>query len=143
MAATEKPKFDKGVHPLGTEEQQAKYLRRAVETSAGFVAGWLNWGFYDHPGANDCSELTGLLRVDGTAKAWGKTFQQLSARYFGHATFPAPTAVGPGPRWTGMPALPTPPLEMNFANNISRLFWTISLGINDGRSRSSQVPHRG
>lgn len=77
----EKPKFDKGVHPLGTEEQQAKYLRRAVETSAGFVAGWLNWGFYDHPEANDCSELTGLLRVDGTVKAWGKTFQQLSSRY--------------------------------------------------------------
>jgi hypothetical protein len=36
-----------------------------------------------HPGATDCSELTGLLRVDGTTKVWGKTFQQLSARYSG------------------------------------------------------------
>ena len=35
----EKPKFDKGAHPIGTEEQQAKYLRRVIETSAGFVVG--------------------------------------------------------------------------------------------------------
>ena len=48
---TAKPKFDKGAHPIGTEEQQAKYLRRAVETSAGFAVGWLNWGLHDHPGA--------------------------------------------------------------------------------------------
>ena len=91
----EKPKFDKGVHPIGTEQQQAKYLRRAVETSAGFVVGWLNWGFHDHPGASDCSELTGLLRVDGTSKAWGTAFQQLSARYSG--TRIAPATIGPRP----------------------------------------------
>jgi endo-1,4-beta-mannosidase len=91
----EKPKFDKGAHPIGTEEQQAKYLRRVIETSAGFVVGWLNWGFYDHPQATDCSELTGLLRVDGTTKAWGKTFQELSARYSG--TQIAPVTIGPRP----------------------------------------------
>jgi endo-1,4-beta-mannosidase len=91
----EKPKFDKGAHPIGTEEQQAKYLRRVIETSAGFVAGWLNWGFYDNPQATDCSELTGLLRVDGTTKAWGKTFQELSARYSG--TQIAPITIGPRP----------------------------------------------
>lgn len=91
----EKPKFDKGVHPIGTEEQQAKYLRRVIETSAGFVVGWLNWGLYDHPQATDCSELTGLLWVDGTTKAWGKTFQQLSACYSG--THIAPVTIGPRP----------------------------------------------
>jgi endo-1,4-beta-mannosidase len=91
----EKPKFDKGAHPIGTEEQQAKYLRRAVQTSAGFVVGWLNWGLYDHPEATDCSELTGLLRVDGTTKAWGKTFQQLSAHYSG--THIPLAAIGPRP----------------------------------------------
>jgi hypothetical protein len=91
----EKPKFDKGAHPIGTEEQQAKYLRRVIETSAGFVVGWLNWGFYDHPGADDCSELTGLLRVDGTTKEWGKTFQELSARYSGKCI--APATIGPRP----------------------------------------------
>jgi len=91
----EKPTFDKGVHPVGTEEQQAKYLRRAVETSAGFVVGWLNWGLYDHPGARDCSELTGLLRVNGATKAWGKAFQQLSARYSTQRIPPA--GIGPRP----------------------------------------------
>ena len=91
----EKPKFDKGVHPIGTEEQQAKYLRRAVETSAGFVVGWLNWGFHDHPEARDCSELTGLLRVDGSTKAWGNAFTQLAARYSGKRIPPA--RIGPRP----------------------------------------------
>jgi endo-1,4-beta-mannosidase len=91
----EKPKFDKGAHPIGTEEQQAKYLRRAIQTSAGFVTGWLNWGFYDHPEANDCSELTGLLRVDGATKAWGKAFQQLSTHYSG--THIPPPVIGHRP----------------------------------------------
>jgi hypothetical protein len=95
----EKPKFDKGVHPIGTEEQQAKYMRRAVQTSAGLVTGWLNWGFYDHPQANDCSELTGLLRVDGTTKAWGKAFQQLSARYSGTHIPPASLGSRPTLDW--------------------------------------------
>ena len=95
----EKPKFDKGKHPVGTEEQQAKYLRRVVETSAGFVVGWLNWGFYDHPDATDCSELTGLLRVDGTPKAWGRTFQQLSARYAGTRITPATIGARPALDW--------------------------------------------
>ena len=79
----EKPKFDKGVHPPASEEQQAEYCRHAIETSAGFVTGWLNWGLYDHPGATDCSELTGLLTADGTTKAWGKAFQMLSRQYDG------------------------------------------------------------
>ena len=92
---TEKPKFDHGAHALGTEEQQAKYLRRVVESSAGLVTGWLNWGLYDSPGAGDCSELTGLLHVDGTAKAWGSAFQQLAARYAG--TRIAPARIGPRP----------------------------------------------
>ncbi len=91
----EKPKFDKGRHPIGTEEQQAKYLRRTVEVSEGFVCGWLNWGFYDHPEATDCSELTGLLTADGKLKAWGKTFQQLSAKYSGKRIEPA--RIGPRP----------------------------------------------
>jgi hypothetical protein len=95
----EKPKFNKGVHPIGTEEQQAKYLRRVVEVSAGFVVGWLNWGLYDTPGAGDCSELTGLLRVDGAPKAWGKAFQQLSARYAGTRIPPAVIGARPTLDW--------------------------------------------
>ena len=79
----EKPKFDKGAHPQASEEQQAAYCKHVIETSAGFVVGWLNWGLYDHPGATDCSELTGLITVEGKTKAWGKTFQELSAKFQG------------------------------------------------------------
>ncbi|MFA7005613.1 MAG: cellulase family glycosylhydrolase, partial [Verrucomicrobiia bacterium] len=68
----------------GTEEQQARWCRRAVETTAGLACGWLNWGFYDHPQANDCSQLTGLLTVDGKLKAWGVEFQKLAAQFGGH-----------------------------------------------------------
>ena len=96
---SEKPKFDRGVHPLGTEEQQAKYLRRVVETSVGFVVGWLNWGLYDSPGAGDCSELTGLLRVDGTPKAWSLAFEQLARRYGGKQIPPAVTGARPALDW--------------------------------------------
>ncbi|MGZ4963455.1 MAG: beta-galactosidase [Limisphaerales bacterium] len=91
----EKPKFDHGAHPLGTEEQQASFLKNEIETTAGFVVGWLNWGFYDHPGASDCSELTGLLGVDGHVKELGKTFHALSTRYAG--TVISPKKIGPRP----------------------------------------------
>jgi hypothetical protein len=78
----------------GTEEQQARWCRRAVETTAGLACGWLNWGFCDHPQANDCSQLTGLLTVDGKLKAWGAEFQKLAARFGGREIPPAK----PGPR---------------------------------------------
>lgn len=78
-----KPRFDNNAHPEATEEQQARYCRRAVETSAGFVCGWLNWGFFDEPDANDCSQFTGLATAAGKIKAWGAAFQQLEQRYQG------------------------------------------------------------
>lgn len=76
-----KPKFDAEIHPAATEKQQAHYCRGVVETSAGYAVGWLNWGFYDQPESTDCSELTGLMTADGKVKAWGRTFQELAARY--------------------------------------------------------------
>ena len=79
----------------GTEEQQARWCRRAVETTTGLACGWLNWGFYDHPQANDCSQLTGLLTVDGKLKAWGTEFQKLAAHFRGR-TLP-PAKIGPRP----------------------------------------------
>jgi endo-1,4-beta-mannosidase len=90
-----KPRFDGGAHPLATEQQQAEYCGRVIETSAGFVVGWLNWGFYDHPEANDCSELTGLLTADGKTKAWGTTFHEFSIRYGGRHI--PPPHIGPRP----------------------------------------------
>jgi hypothetical protein len=76
-----KPRFDGGVHPAATEEQQARYCRRVIETSAGFVCGWLNWGFYDAPEAGDCSQFTGLATATGQIKAWGTTFEELAKRF--------------------------------------------------------------
>jgi hypothetical protein len=84
------PRFDQGRHPAATEEQQARWCRRAVETTAGLATGWLNWGFHDHPQAGDVSELTGLLTVDGEVKVWGREFQQLSER-FSDGSWPAPS----------------------------------------------------
>jgi hypothetical protein len=71
---------DGGGHPAATEEQQARWCRRAVETSADWVCGWLNWGLCDHPGASDVTELIGLLKPDGKVKAWGAAFQELAPR---------------------------------------------------------------
>ncbi len=92
-----KPKFDKGVHPAATEEQQARYCRRVVETSSAYATGWLNWGFYDQPEATDCSQLTGLLTVDGKMKAWGRTFAELAAK--------TPTPVLAPSEWPARPPL--------------------------------------
>ncbi|MGQ9506215.1 MAG: beta-galactosidase [Thermogutta sp.] len=69
--------INEGRHPSATEEQQARWCRRAVEVSRPYVQGWLNWGLYDHPEAQDVTQLTGLLRVDGTPKAWGQVFSEL------------------------------------------------------------------
>jgi Beta-galactosidase len=72
---------DGGSHPSATEEQQARWCKRAVETSADWACGWLNWGFYDHPEARDVTELIGLLKPDGKLKSWGSTFQELAGRF--------------------------------------------------------------
>jgi hypothetical protein len=95
----EKPKFDRGAHPQASEAQQAEYCRRVVETSAGSVVGWLNWGFYDHPEATDCSEFTGLLTASREPKAWGKTFQVLSKRLRGKVIPPAKVGARPELDW--------------------------------------------
>ena len=80
--------IDNGGHPPATEEQQANWDRRLVETSKGFAVGWLNWGFHDHPQAKDVSQLIGLLTVDDKVKAWGREFRRLSRKY-GAARIPA------------------------------------------------------
>ena len=62
----------------GTEEQQADFCGKMIQTTAGLACGWLNWPLYDTPEANDCSQLTGLARPDGRWKKWGETFSALS-----------------------------------------------------------------
>ncbi len=90
-----KPTFDGGRHPAATEEQQAQWCRKTVETSAGLAVGWLNWGFYDHPGARDVTELIGLLTADGKVKQWGEEFQKLAGRF--HQQRIPPKTLGPRP----------------------------------------------
>jgi len=68
---------DGGRHPAATEEHQAHWCRRAVETTLGLACGWLNWGFHDHPQARDVTEYTGLLTAEGKVKAWGRVFEEL------------------------------------------------------------------
>ncbi len=86
------PTIDNGKHPPATEAQQARWCRRAVETSAGWVTGWLNWGFYDHPGARDVTEWIGLLTSEGREKAWALEFRRLAER-FDREPLPLPTDV--------------------------------------------------
>ena len=76
-----KPRFDGGKHPFASEEQQARWCRKLVETTAGVAVGWLNWGLYDQPEATDPSEFSGLLTADGKLKAWGREFQKLAHEY--------------------------------------------------------------
>lgn len=75
--------IDRGAHPPATEEQQATWDKSVIKTSQGFATGWLNWGFYDQPEANDISQLIGLLTSDGKLKAWGREFRQLSRNLSG------------------------------------------------------------
>jgi len=82
-----KPAIDGGRHAAATEEQQARWCRKLVETTAGEACGWLNWGLYDHPGAGDVTELIGLLAADGREKAWGRAFEEL-ARGFTQSGLP-------------------------------------------------------
>jgi len=88
--------IDGGAHPAAGEEPQARWCRRAVETTRGLATGWLNWGFYDHPEARDVSQLTGLLTVEGKPKAWAREFRTLATALAGQNMAPA----RPGPRPT-------------------------------------------
>jgi len=76
-----KPAIDAGRHPFATGEQQARWCRRAVEVSSGWAAGWLNWGVFDHPGAGDVTEWTGMLTAQGAMKPWGESFRELAGRF--------------------------------------------------------------
>jgi len=73
-------KLTYGNHAPATEEQQAQWCRKLVESTAALACGWLNWGFYDQPEAGDVSQLIGLVKANGETKAWGREFKQLAAR---------------------------------------------------------------
>lgn len=93
-----KPTFDNGRRPAATEEQQAAWCRKLVETTSSLACGWLNWGFYDQPEATDVSQMTGLMRADGSPKSWGREFKTLARRLTA-----SPPKFAPAP---GAPPLP-------------------------------------
>ena len=64
------------------------------------ACGWLNWGFYDHPGARDVTEFIGLLTADGALKAWGETFRELATRFREQGLPPARLLARPDPDWS-------------------------------------------
>jgi hypothetical protein len=91
--------INRGRHPAATGQQQAEWCRRAVEATRGLAAGWLNWGFYDHPEARDVSQLTGLLTVDGKPKPWADEFQKLSRSLTGQVLTPRQLGLRPKLDW--------------------------------------------
>jgi hypothetical protein len=115
-----KPMFDQGRHPFASEEQQAQWCRRLVETTQGLATGWLNWGFYDQPEATDCSQLTGLLTPEGKLKAWGREFQKLSASLANKKILPATPTPRPSLDWEG--AVTSPQIGNRFRDEYYRAF---------------------
>jgi len=113
---------DRGVHPAATEEQQARWCRRVVEITEGLATGWLNWGFYDHPEARDCSQLSGLLTADGKPKAWAREFQTLARRLAGKAIPPA--KIGPRPALDWDRAITSPKTSQQCRDEYHRAFKT-------------------
>lgn len=97
-----KPTIDGGRHPEASEDQQARWCRRLVESTQTLATGWLNWGFYDQPEARDVSELIGLMKPDGTPKAWGREFQAIARSL---DKFPRPDRMVPSrpdPDWDSL-----------------------------------------
>lgn len=94
-----RPTINQGRHPFASEEQQAHWCRLVVEHTAGLACGWLNWGFYDHPGARDVTEWIGLLTADGREKAWAREFRALAGRFAGGVPTVALPADAPVADW--------------------------------------------
>jgi endo-1,4-beta-mannosidase len=89
-----------GDHPAASEADQADWCAALVRASEGLACGWLNWGFYDQPEARDVSVLTGLLRADGTPKAWGRRFAEVAREVRGARMKPGPIITPhPEPDW--------------------------------------------
>jgi hypothetical protein len=93
------PRIDGKLRRMASDEEQAKWCRRAVETTRGLATGWLNWGFYDHPESRDVSQLTGLLTSAGQPKAWSREFRSLATAFAQGPPEPPPRGSRPDLDW--------------------------------------------
>jgi hypothetical protein len=85
-----KSRINRPLHlPPVSQEQQARWCRKLIETTRGLAVGWLNWGLYDHPEANDCAQRTGLFTVDGKPKVWAGQFHEVAIALAGKTPQPA------------------------------------------------------
>jgi hypothetical protein len=109
-----------GRHPAAADEDQARWCRRAVETTEGLSTGWLNWGFYDHPEARDVSQRTGLLFVDGKPKAWAREFQTLARDLCDKSITPARLGARPALDWDA--AITSPAAARQFLDEYTKAF---------------------
>lgn len=112
--------IDRGSHPPASEQQQARWCRLAVETTAGLATGWLNWGLYDHPEARDVTQLTGLWTAGGRPKAWAREFQAL-ANKLAHVRL-RPPQLGPRPDLDWDRAITDPAATERFREDYLRAF---------------------
>lgn len=64
--------------PYASEDAQAKWGESLICVTNGLVDGWINWGMYDAPEANDVSTHTGLYNAKGKLKVWGERFSHIS-----------------------------------------------------------------
>jgi hypothetical protein len=113
-------------HPAASDEVQARWCRRAVETTQGLATGWLNWGFYDHPQAGDVSQRTGLLTAAGKEKAWAREFQRLAGTLTRQRSKPA--QLGPRPKLDWDRCLTDPAAGRQFLDEYGKAFAARSEG---------------
>jgi len=85
--------------PAASEEQQADWNIALIETTKGLAVGWLNWGFFDMPEAQDISELLGLYTVEHKPKVWGVAFKKLSEQLPGLLILPKILGTRPEMDW--------------------------------------------
>lgn len=64
--------------PYAKEKAQANWNESLICVTDSLVSGWLNWGMYDSPEANDVSTHTGLYDAQGKLKVWGGEFSRIS-----------------------------------------------------------------
>ena len=64
-----------------SQQQQADFCAREVQTATPLTCGWLNWAMFDAPKASDVSRYSGLFTAEGKEKAWGRRFSQMARQY--------------------------------------------------------------